>query len=276
MFDNRQKKKKKSGKKKSKSKNRIDKKKMKLIILFALVACVMLTSAAPPPKNAVWPQQFISLWQQFITGNEAAHPPYESGTPPEPYETYLGFTAYDWPHKRQFQSFNSRAFAGFGCPYSGVTCQMLNANDTAWAWTLEGPDAGKCCIEQRVGVLAPNFIDGLTQRPDAMIKLPTQGAEKHEALVYETPDGRFGYSFYKNLTLPGGTLRPALHYGHQFLELTGWRTQSYLYWNVFSTEAERQQGSPNPPPPVNFEQYFVLPEICDGAKECPPRRYNPL
>mmetsp|Transcript_16822 Transcript_16822/g.25127 ORF Transcript_16822/g.25127 Transcript_16822/m.25127 type:complete len:269 (+) Transcript_16822:27-833(+) len=216
-------------------------------------------NSASPPLLDQWPFVFTSFWQQFITYDDEDRPPYAAGHPKE-YDVYYGNTWYDWSGYRQFQTFTSGAFSGLGCAYSkNTTCAMLNIGSTAWSWMLEGEQnpAGPCCVEQNVAVLPPNFIDGLTKKPNSKILSPFPwDKQQEEASWNETPDGLFGYGYYTNVTLSDGIhAKPAGHYGHNFFGIPGWRWQTYLYFDL---------SSPDP-------SVFELPPFCEDAPPCKER-----
>eukprot|EP00756_Hemistasia_phaeocysticola_P048271 Hpha_TRINITY_DN22704_c0_g1::TRINITY_DN22704_c0_g1_i1::g.34314::m.34314 len=226
----------------------------------SMIALLALLPAATGVPH--WPEQYTSVWNQYITMDDTAVPPYKEGTPPYPYMTFQGSTFYDWPNRRMVQFMDSGAFAGLGCQYGNGQCKMINMNNgphggpVAFSWMTTGPNRDECCVERNVYVLPPDFVGRLTRQADTTMEV---WDDKYERKVtegvewYATHNRTFFMGFFINKTIPGTDLQlSAMHGGHQFFNLTGWRWERYLEFLV------------GPPP----EEVFAYPKSCLTAQPC--------
>merc|ERR1719216_461453 len=109
----------------------------RMLVALAMQGCKSLAAEASDGDVPSWPEQYTSVWNQFITYDDADVPPYSSGQPAK-YESYQGSTFYDWPKQRMIQFMDSRSFAGLGCRYGNGQCKMLNLNSGPEGSGFEG------------------------------------------------------------------------------------------------------------------------------------------
>jgi hypothetical protein len=132
------------------------------------------------------------------------------------------------------QYMNSQAFSGLGCRYGNGQCKMINMNNgpdgkgpVAYSWMTTGPMKDVCCVEQRVGVLPPDFVKGLEAKPDF-----SMDGDAVEWFATPGEPSMFFMGFWRNkfIKLANGSdsqyQLSAMHGGHQFFGLPGWRWES--------------------------------------------------